>query len=593
MGSGKLISKFLVWRIKHISNKNFVLILAALIGCFSGLAAISLKWVAHFVNDKLTGNFHQGISNYYFLAFPLIGLVITAILSNYLFKVVLGHGVSNILYSISKGSSLMKKRKMISSWFTAMFTVGFGGSAGLESPILTTGAAIGANVGKTAHMNYRKRTLLIGCGAAGAISAIFNAPIAGVIFAIEIILAETAINTLIPLLIASTAGKMIRMLLDNNDVMFHVSGKVEPFFSSQLPYFIGLGIFCGFVALYFTMIQYFVENWVSKIKNGVARAAFAGIVLGIIILIFPPIYGEGYNIIEFLVNGDKAANGLLEYSFFHDKDHIYFIIGFVALLLLFKGLATAITIESGGSGGIFAPSLFIGGIGGYLFAISFNEMLGTNLPVANFVLVGMCGVMSGIQHAPLAAIFLIAELTKGYELFIPLMIVSSISYLTKSYFEPHSIYTKKLILKGQLINNKDKQVLSLIDVKKLVETDFHIVNIEASLGELIDIIKESTRNVFPVVDDKNQLVGILRLDDVRRIMFDQGMYEKIQVKTLMHQPRAIVKCDENMNDVMSKFEATNTWNLAVVTNEGEYIGMISKSKVFSSYRNRLKRQQKE
>lgn len=591
MTTNQLVQKFLVWRIKHVSSKNFVMLLAAIIGAIVACIAIALKWLTHNMHHLLTHDFKDGLSNYYFLFFPIVGLIITMILAKYVFKVKMGHGVSTILYAISQSSSLMKKRKMVSAWFTAIFTVGFGGSAGLESPILTTGAAIGANVGHTAHMSYRKRTLLIGCGAAGAISAIFNAPVAGIIFTIEIILADTAVNTLIPLIIASVSGKLVTMAFSGSHFVFEWKQYVQPYTVADVPYFILLGALAGMVALYFTVVQYFFENLLNKFKNDFVKVISAGVVLSLIIFAFPPIYGEGYHVLNKLVSGD--AQSLLEFSWFSGSDSVNFLLGFLALVFVFKAIATAITIESGGSGGIFAPSLFIGAIFGFLFATVVNRTGVATLSVPNFTLLGMCAVMSGIQHAPLSAIFLIAELTGGYALFIPLMIVSVLSNLSKTYFEPYSIYTKKLILKGQLISNRDKQVLSLIEVKKLVEKDFLPVNVNSTLGQLTEVIQESKRSVFPVVDIDHKLVGIIRLDDVRRIMFDQAAYDKIMVKAIMSTPRATVKCSEDMNQVMAKFEATNTWNLAVVCDEGKYLGMVSKSAVFNSYRNRLKRQQKE
>lgn len=591
MNSSSPMTRFLVWRLKHISNKNFVLILSAIIGCIAGLSAVSLKWCTHKLHHALTHNFSEGTENYYYIAFPLIGLVITVLLAKYVFGEKLGHGVATILWYISKGSSMMKKRILISRWITSVFTVGFGGSVGLEAPIVTTGAAVGSNIGKSMHMHYKKRTLLIGCGVAAAISAIFNAPIAGVIFAMEIILAETTISNFVPLIIASASGKVVTMLLVQGSTVFEWH-NIDPFTASDVLYFIGLGVFCGLMALYFTISQYFVEDTIEKIPNDIIRAIVGGLGLGVIIFFFPPIYGEGYNVVTTLLTGDSQA--LLDTSLFKNVVSPQFLIGFIALMVLFKAVASALTIGAGGSGGIFAPSLFVGGVSGFLFSTVVNS-LGGDISIRNFTLVGMCGLMSGIQHAPLSAIFLIAEMTGGYVLFIPLMIVSAISYLTKSFFEPHSIYTKRLIEKGDLITseNKDKQVLSLLDMKKLIEKDFQTVDSEATLGQMVELIKESPRNIFPVIDNDGKLLGILRLDDIRKIMFDKDMYDRLYVKTLMQRPRETVLQDESMTTVMGKFESTGLWNMAVVDENYKYIGVISKSQIFNSYRKRLIRQHKD
>ncbi len=586
------MTRFLIWRLKHISNKNFVLILSALIGCIAGLSAVSLKWCTHKLQHLLSHLSTGQNEQYIYLAFPLIGLLITVILAKYLFKETLGHGVATILWYISKGSSMMKKRMLISRWLTSIFTVGFGGSVGLEAPIVVTGAAVGSNIGKSTHLHYKKRTLLIGCGVAAAISSIFNAPVAGVIFAMEIILAETTISNFVPLIIASASGKVITMLLVKGSTVFEWH-DVDPFTASDVIYFIFLGVFCGLMALYFTLSQYFVEDTIEKIPNRITRAIVGGVCLGVLVFFFPPIYGEGYDIVRTLLAGDSHA--LLDNSVFSHGVGIKFTLGFIAIMVLFKAVASALTIGAGGSGGIFAPSLFVGGVSGFLYATTINSLNLGDISARNFTLVGMCGVMSGIQHAPLSAIFLIAEMTGGYSLFIPLMIVSSISYLTKSFFEPHSLYTKRLIEKGDLITseNKDKQVLSLLDMKKLIEKDFQTVHVDSSLGDLVETIKESKRNIFPVLDDEGKLQGILRLDDVRKIMFDKDLYQRMYVKTIMQRPRETVAVDESMTTVMGKFESTGLWNMAVIDHDDKYVGVISKSQIFNSYRKRLIRQHRD
>lgn len=587
----KALSRFLVWRIKHISNKNFVYILSGIIGVVSGFAAVVLKWSVLKIHHYLEHNVEDKLGVFYFLVIPIFGIFVTSLLANYVFKEVLGHGVSNILYAISKGSSVIKIKKAISRMATSFFTVGFGGSVGLEAPIVATGSAIGASIAKEMHLNYKKRTLLIGCGAAACISAVFNSPIAGVIFSIEVILVEVAISKFIPLLIASFCGVLVSMSLLGGDFLFSLE-KTEKFIASDVLYYVGLGVFCGFLGVYFTRITYFTEGAIEKIKNTNIRALVGGTALGCMIMLFPPLFGEGYNTIDNLVNNRPEQLIVDNVFLFEGLTENSALIIFMVLLIIFKAIASALTIGSGGSGGIFAPTLMVGSIAGYLYASVFNN-LGAKLWAPNFALVGMCGVMSSIQHAPLSAIFLIAEITGGYTLFVPLMIVSAIAYLTKAYFEPHSIYTKKLVEKGDLIqNDNDKQVLSLIDINKLIEKDFKPVQMEGTLGDLVEVIKVSKRNYYPVVDENESLVGILRLDDVRKIMFDQKVYESIYVKSVMQIPREIIQTTDDMALVMNKFERSGAWNLAV-TEDDKYIGFISKSTIFNSYRKRIIKQHKE
>ena len=589
MEKGTWFAKMLVWRLKYISDKNFVLILSGVVGCISGLAAVTLKWTVHEIHHLLSGN-----SDYYVRAiFPFFGLLITYIIAHFFFKEQLGHGITKILYLISKGSSNIKKRMMVSRMLTSAFTVGFGGSVGLEAPIVVTGAAIGSNISREMALHYKERTLLIGCGSAAAVSAIFNSPVAGVIFTIEVILSEVNIKKFIPLLIASVCGSFVSLMLLGDEILFSFK-LTESFNASQGVWFVGLGVFCGFVALHFTRTTYFVEGLVHKITNSWSKIAVGGLILGLIIFVFPPMYGEGYNTIKLILAGE--GDTILSNSmFFKQIDKEWTLVIFVIGMIIVKGVASSVTIGSGGSGGVFAPSLFIGGISGFLFARVIN-LLGFTDPVSEsvFTLVGMCGVMSGVLHAPLTGIFLIAEITGGYALFVPLMLVSAISFITISYFEPHSIYTKHLIEKGDLItDNKDKQLLSLLDVRKLIEKDFSVIHPDSTLQELTDVIKSCSRNLYPVVNNQCELVGIITLDDVRRIMFDTEMQEKILVRTIMKLPKEHIYMGDNMQVIMKKFEKSGAWNLPVVTNEQVYIGFFSKSKIFNAYRSRLIKQHEE
>jgi len=587
-----LLLKFLIWRVKHVSTTNFVIFTSGIIGIIAGLAAVSLKESVHVIQNFLTRDFQQEFGNYLYLSYPLIGIILTLLLSKYILKEKLGHGITDILYTISKKSSIVKRTKTFSRMLTSSLTVGFGGSVGLEAPIVVTGSAIGSNIGRLVHLNYKQRTLLIGCGSAGAISAIFNSPIAGVIFSIEVILAEVTINTFIPLLIASVCGALVSLTLLGDDVLFSFN-LTDDFVAADTPFYIFLGIFTGLVALYFTRVVSKVEGLIHNVKGDLNRAILGGVALGFLVFILPPLYGEGYDTITKLLEGN-AQNILNNSLFFDEIESFFLIVLFAAGIILVKPVATALTIGAGGSGGIFAPSLFLGGVTGFLFAYLVNK-LGITAPISlsNFTLVGMSGVMSGVLHAPLTAIFLIAEITSGYTLFVPLMIVSAISYSTISYFEKYSMYTKPLVEKGDLIyHDKDRQVLSLIDLKKVIETDLLTIDPDATLGELVDLVRFSKRNIFPVVNQDKELMGIVTLDDIREIMFDEESRKNIIVSTLMHTPPTNVTGKENMRSVMMKFEKTGAWNLPVLE-DGKYVGFVSKSRIFNAYRKKLIRQQIE
>lgn len=591
MKLNELLVKFLIWRLRHISNNNFILLLGGVVGLIAGLAAVTLKGSVHFIQNFLERNLDKTGINYLYLGLPLIGILLTVLLAKHVLREQLGHGITQILYSISKNSSIIRRSMMYSRMFTSAITVGFGGSVGLEAPIVVTGSAIGSNLARLTHLNYKKRTLLIACGASGAISAIFNSPIAGVIFAIEVILTDVTVNKFIPILISSVTGSLVSLTLLGGDALFSFKIK-DPFLAQHVHYYVLLGIGCGLVSVHFTRVTYLIENAIAKVKNDMNRAILGGIGLALIILTFPPIYGEGYNTIKLLLEGNEQ--GLFERSLFYGlSNHTIVLILFLFAIIVVKPVASALTLGSGGSGGIFAPSLFMGGITGYLFAKVINVVFSVNISTSNFTLVAMCGVMSGVLHAPLTAIFLIAEITGGYILFVPLMLVSAISFVTISYFEKHSLYTKILIEKGDLIqNDKDRQVLSLLNIRKVIESDLLTISPDAKLDDLVKLVKKSKRNIFPVVNDDGGLEGIITLDDIREIMFEDEARETMEVKSFMQQPPATVHPSDSMQYVMSKFEVTQAWNLPVIE-EGRYIGLVSKSRIFNAYRNKLIRQYKE
>jgi CIC family chloride channel protein len=586
-----LLVKFLVWRLKHISDNNFMLLTAGLVGFIAGIAAVTLKTAVHFIQGVLQQNLVITEINYLYLGYPLIGILLTVLISRFVIKENLGHGITQILYSISKNSSVIQRTKMYSRMVTSALTVGFGGSVGLEAPIVVTGSAIGSNLSRLVHLDYKKRTLLIGCGSAGAISAIFDSPIAGVIFAIEVILTDVTINKFIPILIASVCGQLVSIILLGDDILFSFQLN-NPFQASDTLYYLSLGIVCGGTSLYFSRMVTFIENRIYQIKFFLYRALVGGLGLALIILVFPPIYGEGYETIITLLN--KNSSEIFSRSFLYSfRDQELILMVFIFFIILVKPIATALTIGAGGSGGIFAPSLFMGGLTGFLLALLLNKIFGLNLDLANFTLVGMCGLMSGVLHAPLTAIFLIAEITSGYMLFVPLMLVSAISYTTISYFEKHSLYTKNLIEQGDLImHDKDRMVLSLIHLRKIIEKDLLKIHPDATLGELVKLVRKSKRNIFPVVDDDGKLRGIVTLDHIREIMFDHEKQESVLVKTIMQNPPAEVSPTEKMQSVMNKFEVTQAWNLPVI-DHGKYLGFVSKSRIFNAYRQRLIRESKE
>lgn len=575
-----------------MSNQNFILILSGIIGVISGLAAVILKEAVHAIQHFLTEDFYTEYANFLYILYPIIGITAAYLVGKYLFKDTGGHGIPDVLFNISKMQSIIPVVKTYSRVITSALTVGFGGSVGLEAPMLVTGSAIGSNVGLLVHLNAKKRTLLIGCGAAGAISAIFGAPIGAVIFAIEVILMEISTASFIPLLIASVMGSLTSMVLIGKDPVFTFE-LVGSFSAAHMPYYLLLGMVCGVVSLYFSSAVRITERLLENFDSQALKLLYGGALIGFMVFFFPPIYGEGYDTLNLLINGNSAQ--LLDKSpFFSSTTNPYLLIIFLSLIILVKPIAAALTLGSGGSGGIFAPSLYVGGIVGFVFAYSKN-LFGFHipLPLAHFTLVAMCGVMAGVQHAPLSAIFLIAEITGGYELFVPLMFVSAIAYITTTYFQKDSLYVMQLKEKGrQLPESKDQELLELITITHVIERDLIPIHPDAKLRDLIDLVKISKRNIFPVVDDNEVLRGIITLDDIRDIMFDREKQEQVTISQLMHSPPEILLDTENMQKAMEKFEQSGAWNLPVIA-EGRYIGFVSKSRIFNAYRKRLIRERQD
>jgi len=590
LGLSSKLERALTWRIRYISERNFVLIISGIVGIVSGIAAVILKETVHFINHLLTA---QDFSeNYIQIFYPVVGLLLTVLLAKLLYREEqLGHAITDILYSISRKSSIIGKSKMYSRMVTSAFTVGFGGSAGLESPVVLTGSAIGSNIAQVVNMNYKLRTLMIGCGTAGVISAIFNAPIAGLIFSMEVILIEVSLASFIPLLVASVSATLVSIVLLGEDVLFSFK-LVDTFNAFDTPLYIALGIICGFTSIYFLSILHRIEEGFKKIKNDYTTVVVGGFMLSVIILLVPAVYGEGYEVIKALLNNKQEI--LLQRSLFLDANEVndWVLVAYLIAIVFLKAIASSITVGCGGSGGTFAPSLFLGGVTGYAFAKLVNLSELAYISQSNFALVGMCGVICGVQYAPLSAIFLIAELTGGYVLFIPLMIVSAISFSTVSYFHPHSIYVRELHNRGEyLAADHDKKVLSNLNINHLIERDFKKVPQHALLSDLIKIISVSKRNIFPVIGADESLVGIVTLDDVRDIMFDNHKQDKVKITSLMSLPPEFIEYNESMETVMHKFETSQAWNLPVIQ-EGKYIGFVSKSRIFSVYRKQLIDQKK-
>jgi CIC family chloride channel protein len=582
MKNKSLLSRFLIWRVKNIKERQFVLILSFLVGLVSGLAALVLKNTIHFTHHFLTHRLHVDSVNLFYLAYPAVGILLTVLFVKIFVKDNIGHGVSRILYAISKKNSLIKSHNNFSSVIASTLTIGFGGSVGAEAPVVLTGASIGSNLGRMFHMNQKTITLMLGCGAAGAIGGIFKAPMAGMVFTLEVLMLDLTMASLIPLLISSITAASIAYFFMGKGVLLSYE-VTEPFIINNFPYYILLGVFAGLVSLYFTRFSMYLESIFEKITNSYRKMLIGGLILGVLIFLFPPLYGEGYTTIQALLDGNHSE--LVNNSIFYFlRENYWLLLGYVILVIGFKVVASTVTTGSGGIGGIFAPSLFLGGVSGFFVARFINGFNFVKLSESNFTLIGMAGMMAGVMHAPLTAIFLIVEITGGYELFIPIMITATIAYLTIMYFEPHSIYTKRLAKRGELItHNKDKAVLTLMKLGKVIETDLKKVSPDATLGELVKIISHSHRNIFPVVDDDDKLLGIVLLDDIRHIMFNPDMYEDTYVRNLMIMPPAILEAEDPMERVMRRFEETGAWNLPVTQNE-KYLGFVSKAKIFNVYR---------
>ncbi|MGL5273477.1 MAG: chloride channel protein [Phocaeicola sp.] len=580
-----LLERFTVWREQKIKEKHFVLILSFVVGVLTALAGFILKHLIEGIKHFLTENFDSTGVNWLYLVYPVVGIFLAGLFVRKIVKDDIGHGVTKILYALSRRQSRIKRHNTWSSICASAITIGFGGSVGAEAPIVLTGSAIGSNLGSFFKMDHKTLMLLVGCGAAGAVAGIFKAPIAGLVFTLEVLMIDLTMASLLPLLVSCVTAATVSYILTGSEAMFkfHLD---EPFLMERIPMVILLGILCGLIALYFTRSMSWIEGVFGRYKNPYIKLAMGGVMLSLLIFLFPPLYGEGYDTIELLLNGASGGEwkSVMNNSLFYGYENLMLV--YLAFIVLFKVFAASATNGGGGCGGIFAPTLFLGCITGFSFSNFSNSWhLTTYIPEKNFALLGMAGMMSAVMHAPLTGIFLIAELTGGYDLFLPLMMVSVSAYITIKIFEKHSIYSMRLAKKGELLtHHKDKAVLTLLNIESVVETDFQTIQPDMELGEMVKVVSKTHRNLFPVVEKDGEFIGLVSLDDIRSIMFRQELYRRFKVERFMITPPERIYESDSMEVVMKKFDDTKAWNLPVIDSTGKYKGFVSKSKIFNAYR---------
>lgn len=585
----KTLTKFYKWRYKHISNQQFTYILSVLVGLLAGLGSVILKNLTHLIQNLLEGEIIQNYHHAFYFIFPIIGLFIVYLIKTYLIKKEISHGITTTLYAIAKKNGIMDRYKMYASLITAPITAGFGGSVGLQGPAVSTGAALGSNLAQFFHIDVKTRMLLIGCASAGAMASMFKAPIAAIIFAVEIFSLDLAFASLVPLLLASVSAVVTSYFFRGQDVLFNFN-VTDSFEIKDIGFYIILAIGTGIASVYFSKIYFKITHAFQKIESPLKRLVIGGVIIGALLFFIPPLFGEGYGIINNLLHGNHLA-AIGNIPFFDNlKDSIWVVIFLLIGITIFKAIAMTVTFSAGGIGGIFIPTLVMGSALGNVFAkIINNTGLGFNVSESNFTLVGMTGLMAGVLHAPLTAIFLIAEITGGYELFVPLMLVSAISYALTKRFVSHSIYTQELAKRGELLtHNKDKNALLLMKLDKVIEQNFVSITPDMKLGKMLKkAVAKSNRNLFPVINEENEFLGIILLDDIRDLMFNKKMYKKVHVRDLMHAAPDVIFYDtDSMQTIMNKFTNSDAWNLPVIKN-GKYHGFISKSKLLTAYRKKL------
>lgn len=564
-----------------LSRMQLMMLIATLVGLASGMLAVLLKTLVHYLQHWIE---EIPVTRFAYLLFPAIGLLITVLIIRHFFGGQIEKGIAMVLRAIARKSSFIPLNHTYLHVVTSSITVGLGGSVGLEAPIVATGSAVGSNLSRISDLNYQERTLLIACGAAAGISAVFNAPIAGVIFAVEVLLTETVVSYFIPLIISSVVGVLCSTIILEESSLFNFVLK-QSFNYKNVPYYILLGVLAGFVSLYYAFMYKWTEKSIHGWKmNAYMKAIAGGLFLLGICFVFPPLFGEGYNSVKLVANG--ALNTFTDnadlFSAFNDN---WGIIVFAGMIVLIKPVAAGITIGSGGNGGNFAPSLFAGSYLGFFFSKLLNSLPWIKIPEGNFSLVGMAGVLSGVMYCPLSAIFLIAEITNGYELFIPLMIVSSISFFIVKSYEPYSMETKKLAMEGQIFTHKkEKNILTTIILADMLQEKYECVGIDGKLKDLVEVIKRSEKNIFAVVDSKGRFAGIIELNDIKQKLFQPEQFEKVSISSIMKKPAAILQQGQDMHTVMEKFDFTQSWYLPVLDKEKKFIGFLSKTKLFNKYR---------
>ncbi len=576
----------LLFRRKYLNDRQFMMFLSVIIGFLSGIGAVIIKNAVHFIKDQLLSGFNVQFDNILFIFYPIIGIILTVVFIRFILRQYVGDGVPSVLHAISRSNGHMKAHNMFSSIVSSALTVGFGGSVGLEGPTVATGGAVGSNIGKFLHLNFKQTVTLLAVASAGAMSAIFKSPIAAIVFAVEVIMLDLTIASLAPLLLASVTGALTSYFFLGMDVLYPFEIQ-QIFRMKDIWLYVLLGVFTGFVSLYFTKVYMYFQNFFMSVSRQSVRLLIGGVSLGVLVFLFPSLYGEGYEATNSFLHGHTIT--LFDNSLFYDfRNSITAVFILMVLVLLLKVVATSLTFGAGGIGGIFAPTLFTGAHAGLLFAMAVQLAGVTDVSQTNFALVGMAGLIAGVIHAPLTAIFLIAEITEGYELFMPLMITAMISFMTIRLFTSNSVYTIQLAKRGELMtHHQDKNVLAMLRIRRLIETNFKTVPDDATLRDLVNVIEDSHRNLFPVVDKEGFFHGHVFLDDVRHIMFKPELYDNTFVRNLMIVPVYTISLDDSVEEVAQKFQESDKYNLPVL-DHGKYVGYISKANLFGAYRKKLK-----
>ncbi len=589
MSIGKIENIFIErlnhWRKKSVNEELFFIFLSIIIGLVTGIAAALMKTVVIFIKDLIIEHINNGANSLILFMVPVVGVSLTVIFVHHIIKDPDNHGIYGILMSMSQRKGKIRKQKAISAFFGGIFTSAFGGSAGLESPIISTGTSVSSVISTKFGLNLKQTTLLLGCGASAAMSGIFFTPIAAIIFVVEVLVIDLTANSIIPLLVASISAAIISDFIMPSEVVFQFN-FVEKILFNDVPFLVLLGILTGMMSLYFKRVTFAIHKKMHTYNTAFTRLVIGVSILGVLIYLFPVLYGEGYDTLKMIIEGN--ASDITDISFLYAyRNEFWVVIGLMLVVAFLKVVSTTLTIESGGIGGFFAPSVFTGGLIGYIFSsvVNFLNPL-WHLSPKEYTVVGMAGVMAGVMHAPLTAIFFSAEITQGYVLILPLMIVSTISFLTSRYFEPQSVFTKYMVDEGEVLSHhKDKTVLHLLTIKSVIDTDFTTIPVDITLENFTNYVADSTRNVFPVVGPNNEFIGIVDFGDVRKVIFDKKLYHK-KITDYMIQPKTFVSTTDKMDLAMDKFNETGYYNLPVI-DDGIYVGFISRSNTFSAYRNLL------